>query len=163
RAGLYSTMEADPGPRPAEGKVQALSISHFRSVLAGLIQIGVEFPVGPQRTHYLTRRDELLTNARTGRLTVAERGNLSEYLIRLRQYAQAVEILTPAAAEDRRNFMVLANLATAHQLAGRLDRAMSYLELEKDVWPQEWPGLSKEQLGWAQEVEKYHLRLVRLR
>ena len=59
--------------------------------------------------------------------------------------------------------MVFANLATAHQLAGRLDRALSYLQQVKDFWPREWPGLSREQLKWYERVEKYHLRLVRLR
>src|SRR5205807_3660306 len=48
------------------------------------------------------------------------------------------------------------------QLAGRPDRALSYLEQVK-LWPQEWPGFKKEELDWYQEAEKYHLRLARLR
>jgi hypothetical protein len=59
--------------------------------------------------------------------------------------------------------MVLANLATANQLAGNLDRARSSLEQLQDVWQPQWPDLSKEQLAWYREVERYHLLLVRLR
>src|SRR5207302_4716130 len=64
---------------------------------------------------------------------------------------------------DRRNFMVIANLASAHQLAGRLDRAVSYLLQVKDVWPADWPGFSKNKLDWYRRVEQYHLQLARLR
>jgi hypothetical protein len=59
--------------------------------------------------------------------------------------------------------MVFANLASAHQLAGRLDRALSYLQEVKDVWPSEWPGFTNDQLRWFQIVERYHLKLLRLR
>src|SRR5205814_10434233 len=96
-------------------------------------------------------------------ITVEERVNLSAYLIRLRQYEQAVEILTPVAFRDQRNFMVFANLATAHQHAGRLDRARGYLEQMQDVWPGDWPNLSNAQLDWYRRAESYHLKLVRLR
>jgi len=96
-------------------------------------------------------------------LTTEETVNLSEYLIRLRQYEEAVQLLTPLAAQERGNFMVLANLGTAHQLSGRLDRALGYLEQVSLAWPKRWPGLSPAQLEWYRLAEKYQLRLVRSR
>jgi tetratricopeptide (TPR) repeat protein len=59
--------------------------------------------------------------------------------------------------------MVFANLATAHQLAGRMERAVSYLQQAKDIWPQEWPRMPKAQLDWYRQAERYHLLLVMLR
>jgi tetratricopeptide (TPR) repeat protein len=146
--------------------VKALGVTEFRDVMGDAKSIGVAplgQPEGSLRKHYLTRRDELQAKARAGGLTTEEKVNLSEYLIRLRQFEEAVELLTPVAAQERQNFMVFANLATAHQGAGRLDRARSYLEQVKDYWPREWPGWSQQQLDWYRQAEKYHLLLVRLR
>jgi tetratricopeptide (TPR) repeat protein len=145
--------------------VQALPFSRFQSVLANLRSIGVPQPEGSLRRHYLKCRDELLTTqkARAGKLTVAERINLSAYLIRLQQYEEAVAVLSPAREQEPHQFMVLANLATAEQLAGRLDRAISDLQQVKDYWPRQWPDLSDEQLAWYRQVETYHLKLLRLR
>src|SRR5207248_10232059 len=117
----------------------------------------------PDRDLYLQKAQELRSKLRAGTIATDERVALSEYLIRLRQFEQAIEVLMPAAAQERTNFMVFANLASAHQLAGLLDRAIGYLQQAKDVWPSEWPGLTKEQLRWFQLAEKYHLKLLRLR
>jgi len=165
-AGLYNTSEPPRGPRVSHGAndgVEALGFTQFRDLLADLDSTGNNLKESAQRKHYLARRDELLAKARAGGLSTEEKVDLSEYLIRLRDYEKAVELLTPVAAQERRNFMVFANLATAHQLAGRLDRALSYLQQVKDFWPREWPGLSREQLKWYERVEKYHLRLVGFR
>jgi tetratricopeptide (TPR) repeat protein len=169
RAGLYNAAEPIEGPVVAQDGVKALGFSQFEDVLSSLIGIGIQPPPGSKqadslkRRQYLARRDELQAKARAGHITTEERVNLSAYLIRLRQYEEAVQLLEPVAAQERQNFMLFANLATAHQLAGRLDRALAYLEQTKDVWPTDWPGLTKEQLKWFRTAEKYHLELVKLR
>jgi tetratricopeptide (TPR) repeat protein len=140
-----------------------LPFSQFREVLGRLVQIGIPQPESQLRKEYLAGKDELRAKARRGVITLEERVNLGEYLIRLYQYDEAIEVLTPAAAQDRANFMVLANLAVANQHSGRLDRAISYLESVHDTWPSQWGGLTREQLEWYRLAEKYHLRLVRLR
>jgi tetratricopeptide (TPR) repeat protein len=89
--------------------------------------------------------------------------NLSGYLIRLRQYPDAIDLLTPVATRESRNFMAFANLATAEQMGGHLERAISHLEQALDFWPSEWPDLTADQLRWYQKVEKYHLTLLRHR
>jgi tetratricopeptide (TPR) repeat protein len=90
--------------------------------------------------------------------------NLSAYLIRLRQYQEAIDVLTPLATPNCRNFMIFANLATAEQLAGgQLQRAFNHLQQAQDYWPRQWPGLSPEQLNWYGRVEEFHLRLLRSR
>jgi tetratricopeptide (TPR) repeat protein len=169
QAGLYNTAEPIEGPTVAQDGVKALGFSQFEDVLSTLIGIGVQPPLGskqsesPKRKQYLARRDELQAKARAGQIPLQERINLSAYLIRLLQYEEAVQMLEPMAAQERQNFMLFANLATAHQLAGRLDRALAYLEQTKDVWPTAWPGLTTEQLKWFGTVEKYHRELVKLR
>jgi tetratricopeptide (TPR) repeat protein len=169
RAGLYNAGEPLPGPVVKERGVQALGFSQFEDVLSSLIAIGVEQAPGskltdsPQRKHYLSRAEELQAKARTGRLTLQDRVNWSAYLMRLRKYDEAVQALEPVMAEARQNFMVTTNLATAHQLAGHLDRALVYLQQLKDLWPQTWPGFTKQQLEWLRTAEKYHLEIVKLR
>jgi tetratricopeptide (TPR) repeat protein len=163
QAGLYNTAEPMEGPEMTSGVAKPLSFLHFQDVFTGLFGIGNERPASTERKRYLARTSELQARLRTGAITVEERVNLAAYLVRLRQYEEAVQVLTPAAAQERRNFMVFANLATAHQLAGRLDRAVLYLQQAKDLLPQEWPGLTKEQLGWYRQAEKYHLALVKAR
>jgi tetratricopeptide (TPR) repeat protein len=96
-------------------------------------------------------------------LTVAEQVNLSADLIRLGQYEEAIRLLSWAERGERPRVLLLGNLATANQLAGNLDRARSALEQLQDAWPQQWPGLGTEQLAWYRQVERYHLKLVRLR
>jgi tetratricopeptide (TPR) repeat protein len=162
RAGVYSTAQPVDGPRPTKDGAEALSFTHFRDVFTNMFKIGLEQPIAPQRQEYLKQRAALEAKVRAGSATVEDRVNLGACLIRLRQYEQAVDVLSPAVGE-RRNFMVFANLGTAHQLAGRLDRALSYLEQAKDVWPDQWPGLSQEQLRWYRQAEDYQRKLVRLR
>lgn len=169
RAGLYNTAEPIEGPLATEEGVRPLNFSQFQDVLSTLIAIGIEPPPGsaqtdsPMRKHYLARAEELQAKARTGRLTVQDRVNCSAYLVRLRKYEEAVQVLEPVAAQERQNFMLFANLATAHQLAGRLDRALVYLQQVKDLWPSVWPGLTKQQLDWFRTAEAYHLELVKRR
>jgi len=161
-AGLYNTDEPYRGPR-LTGTVAALGFSQFRDVLTNELAISSTLQETPGRKHYLEKSAELERKARGGTLTTQEKVNLSEYLIRLGKVEEAVQLLTPVAAQERGNFMVFANLATAHQLAGRLERAQDYLEQVKYAWPKQWPGLKKEELDWYEQAEKYHLRLVRLR
>lgn len=160
-AGVYNTDEPPLGPTATVGGVQPLPFSRFQATLADLRQLRVEQPESTLRKHYLERRNELQAKARAGRITDAERVNLSAYLIRLGQYDEAAEVLVPAAGREQRNFMVFANLATANQLAGHLSRAWDYLQQALDLWPREWPGLTTEQLTWYHEVEKYQRKLLR--
>jgi tetratricopeptide (TPR) repeat protein len=169
RAGLYNTAEPIEGPAVADGGTRALGFSQFQDLLSTLLSIGVKQQLGSRqsdsaaRKHYLARAAELQAELRSGRIAVQDRVNLSAYLIRLRKYDEAVQVLEPVAAQERQNFMLFANLATAHQLAGRLDRALAYLQQVKILWPTAWPGFAKKQLDWYRTAEKYHLELVRQR
>jgi tetratricopeptide (TPR) repeat protein len=169
QAGLYNPAESVEGPAAAEGRAKALGFTQFQDLLSTLLGIGIGQPLGstqsdsPKRQHYLARTTELQAKLRTGRITVPERVSLSAYLIRLRKYDEAVQVLEPVAAQERQNFMLFANLATAHQLAGRLDRALAYLQQVKLLWPSSWSGLTKQQLDWFRTAEKYHLELVKQR
>jgi tetratricopeptide (TPR) repeat protein len=166
-AGIYRIYDPREGvefPQLTAQGAKALPFKLFLDVTSRFERIlNDQLPNNEPRKQYLDAAQALRAKVRAGTITTDERVALSEYLIRLRQFEEAVELLTPTAAQERRNFMVFANLASAHQLAGRLDRALSYLQQAKDVWPAEWPGFDKDQLRWFSLAEKYHLKLVRLR
>ena len=96
--------------------------------------------------------------------TVEDGVNLSGYLIRLAMFQEAVDILTPLAADPTRcNFMVLANLATAYQQLGRLDRAEQSLDQCVRSWPNLWPGWSRKRLAAYRRLEALQLALIKER
>jgi hypothetical protein len=164
RAGVYNTSEPPMGPSVTKEGVEALPFKLFRQdVLPDLLQLAVAQPESKLRQHYLKRRDELKAKARRGPLTTEEAVDLSAYLLGLREAGEAVNILEPIARQERRNFMVFANLGTASQLTGEFVRAQNYLGLAKTLLPREWPKLTPEQLTWYRRVEGFQLKLVQLR
>jgi hypothetical protein len=165
QAGLYLPARPAQTPEITPRGVKPIPFPLFRpNVLEDLLKIGSpQSPESAVRKEFLAARDKLEMKARAGGLTEEDKVNLSGYLIRLRQYQEAVDLLTPVATRECRNFMVFANLATAEQQTGQLERAVSHLEQAQDVWPRESSGLSQEQLRWFRQAEKYHLLLVRHR
>jgi hypothetical protein len=165
QAGLYLPAVPTQGPEISSQGVKPLPFSLFRrDVLEDLLRIGnPQPPESAVRQQFLKGRDDLQAKQRRGALTQEDQVNLSGYLIRLRQFQEAIDLLTPVATRECRNFMVFANLATAEQQAGHLERAISHLEQARDVWPTQWPGMTLEQLRWFQQVERYQLRLLRQR
>jgi tetratricopeptide (TPR) repeat protein len=163
QAGLYHRALPAPHPEISSQGVKPLPAALFRrDVLEDILKVSMP-QTSEVRSKVMKNRDELLAKARSGRLTEEDQVNLSGFLIRLGQYQDAIDLLTPVATRECRNFMIFANLATAEQHAGQLERAVSHLQQAQDVWPQELPGLSREQLNWFRQVEKYHLLLVRHR
>lgn len=163
RAGLYNPAEPVPVPAAAGKTGKPLPFQEFRDRLAELLQLGNDQLSTPLRKHYLERRQALEGKRRFGRLTVEEQVELSAYLIRLRQYDAAIDLLTPLAAQERDNYPVLANLITAHFQAGQLDQAMRYLpQMESSRLP-ETVKLTPEQRAWFARVEPYFGKLVKLR
>jgi tetratricopeptide (TPR) repeat protein len=163
RAGVYNTAEPPVGPAATAGAPKALPFRAFRDALENLLRIAVAQPESPLRARYLTQSRDLENRHRAGQASATDQANLGAYLIRLGRTAEAVEVLTRAAAQHRRDFMVLANLAAAHQDEGRLDRALEYSLQVRDVWPRAWPGLSQEQLTWYRHAEDHQLKLLRSR
>src|SRR5207244_13193671 len=165
QAGLYLPAQPAQIPELTSQGVKPIPFALFRpNVLEDLLQIGSpQIPESKMRREFLAARAKLQAKSRAEGLTEEEKVNLSGYLIRLRQYQEAIDLLTPVATRACRNFMVFANLATAEQQAGQLERAVNHLEQAQDVWPQEWPNVSAEQLRWYRQAEKYHLILVRHR
>src|SRR5262249_39585163 len=121
-------------------------------------------PESEWRVHYRTRAAELQARERDGSLTVRDRVDLSAYYIRLTRYDEAVQGLTPGeGVGGPHRVLVLAHLAPAHQMAGRLDRAEQYLRQALDAWPSMWYGFSREQLNFYRRAEQYQLKLLHLR
>lgn len=165
QAGLYNTAEPDEPPASlllTPKGVQPLPFERFRrDILSDLIGIANPKPESPQRRRYLARRDEFLAKTRSGRLSAEEQMNLGAYLIRLKQYDDAVRLLTRAAEEEPSNAMLLANLGTAHQGNGQPERAIYWLQRLKRKG--RWNGLAAPQRDWFQHAEEYHLKLLLLR
>src|SRR5262249_14960861 len=91
-----------------------------------------------------------------------ERIDLSACYLRLDKASAALRVLE-AVPQEQRNFLVLANLATAYQRSGLLERAIPLLEQALKVWPASWPGVTPEQLRWYRRAERYHLTLLKAR
>jgi hypothetical protein len=167
RAGLYNTAE----PRP----VLSRKFEEFKETLIPLRQIG-----SVEAHSELNRRYELVATlaarAASPTLTVEQRLDLNAYLVRALKAREGVTVLAPAQFQERDNFLVLCNLATAEFLDGQPRRARDYQSDALQLWPREWSGLSADRqqwlvnLGWKEadfrwyrEVETYQLRLIRLR
>jgi tetratricopeptide (TPR) repeat protein len=162
RAGIYGGSKPVPGPTVEAGGVKPLSFGQFRLYFT---QYTVDLikPTSEVYKGFVAERDRLRTLSKRAPLKTSEALDLSVALIRLRAYEEAIAVLTPLVLRERNNFMLLGNLASAYQASGQYNRAAEYLQQSQDSWPRQWPGLSKEQLDWYHELEKYQLRLVKKR
>jgi tetratricopeptide (TPR) repeat protein len=110
----------------------------------------------------LERVGRLEAKSRQGTLSLDERIDLGAAYLRQTQYRKAIELLEPAARQQS-HFMLLANLATAYELEGVLERAVSYRRLAVASWPSTYPGWQSNELSFALRAEKAHLHLTQLR
>jgi hypothetical protein len=109
-------------------------------------------PASPLRDDYLAAAARLEKLAKTRALTADEVADLGAVYVRLGKPDKAVGVLSPAARKNPDHFRLAANLGTAFQLSGDLDRAADQLEEAVRLAPEKW-----------REAEKWHLKLVRLR
>jgi tetratricopeptide (TPR) repeat protein len=160
QAGIYELASPAPGPVAAKGSVKPLPFPIFRDRVT---DIRMEQPNSKTRNDLLKLRTDLDRKRRSGAITVDEQINLNAVLIRLREYDAAIDVLTPVAIRERGNYAVYANLITAHQLNGQLNRAFGYLIQIKGGRPREWPGANREQLDWFVRADSFHWKLIDLR
>jgi hypothetical protein len=170
QAGLYNTSE------PSDATLDPTYVERFHNHLLILRSLGmdkVEYD-NPMRRRYLLQA-ELAKRGATANLSVEQKINLSDVLIRRRRADEAAELLRPFDGQ-RDNLLLQANLATAHQMSGQMDRAKYTLDYVLKAWPEEWEKLSPEQqksllrIGWEENIyrhmraaETYHLLLLKLR
>jgi hypothetical protein len=154
-AGYYSTIDA-------EEETQRLSRDYvvFRAVIDRLKTIRNPRPA----TNPIIRRRYILieTMGRDGipKLdTLEEKLNYSAVLIRRGRALEAARFLAEVYAEDRKNFLILSQYATAHFLSGdpalELQSAL-FMRKALDNWPKTWGEVKGEQkkflesLGWEE-------------
>jgi hypothetical protein len=109
-------------------------------------------PASPLRDDYLAAADRLEKLKKTRALTAEETADLGALYVRLGKADKAVTLLLPAARKNLDHFRLAANLGTALQMTGDLERAAEYLEEAVRLAPEK-----------QREFEKWHLKLVRLR
>src|SRR5262249_31987084 len=143
-AGPYNLLSAAEAPQFSGASPWPLPFPVYRDLVSGLMSLNR--PSSPGARHYEQQVAQLELRYRAGKLPSNEQASLGAYLIRLRRYDQALEVLTRAAQANPRDFMILANLAAAFQLQGRFERALSYLQQALDYWPADYPRLTKDQL-----------------
>jgi tetratricopeptide (TPR) repeat protein len=167
RAGVYFTSGTvvRQFANPDEPDAQELwpwpgPFALFQQDLAGYRSAAAitESPLGK---HYRRQVKELETDEARGTLSSEDRINLGAYYLRLGMNDKAVRLLEPKAREG--NFLLLANLATAHQLSGALDLAVRYQEQALAAWPSVYAGWDKGMLNFYRKAEQYHLKLLTLR
>jgi tetratricopeptide (TPR) repeat protein len=170
QAGLYNTSE------PSDATLDPTYVERFHNHLLILRSLGmdkVEYD-NPMRRRYMLQ-GELAKRGATANLSVEQKINLSDVLIRRRRADEATELMRGFAA-DPGNLLAQTNLATAYQMSGEIRRALGTLEFVLKAWPEEWEKLSPEQqksllrVGWEENIyrhmrtaETYHLRLLNLR
>jgi hypothetical protein len=131
-----------------------------------LLSLRTTFPILERDSlglRYLKRVTELEAKEKRGELTTTDRINLGACWLRLEQPNKAIAALTPAAREGKPHFLVLANLATAYEMARIPERAISYRQAALKDWPAAFAGWTQAQLYWYRRAEKYHLTLLELR
>ena len=146
-AGLYYSGEqfAELPSRPA-----GFLIDHRALRAAGYAR-----PDGlpsPLRADYLAAAARLNALAKTRALTADEAADLGAVYVRLGQPERALNVLAPAARKFPEHFHLAANLGTAFQLSGDLDRAATQLEEAVRLAPAK-----------RKRFEQMHLALVKLR
>lgn len=158
RAGLYNTEEPQLGFAFADFRAFKNEIDRMQSILAE----GKEKDPNSARFRVFQRIKALEAKKQDGSLTYQDRVNLSAYYTRLNEPEKAVALLA-ALPRNERDFLASSNLATASQLAGRLDRAEGYLVEALENWPKVSLLCSSFQLNWLRLAEQYHLKLIRSR
>lgn len=100
---------------------------------------------------------------RASPLSVEESITLGGYYLLQRNPNKAIEVLTPALANEPKNFMVLANLANAYEGINESRRAIEFQKQVLSNWPARYAAWNAEQLWWYRRAEKYTLTLLELR
>ncbi|MBA4190058.1 MAG: hypothetical protein C0467_18900 [Planctomycetaceae bacterium] len=147
-AGLYYS-----GEQFAElpSRLSGFLVDH-RSLRTAAIDRPGNLPPSPLRDDYLTAAERLEKLKKTRALTPHETADLGALFVRLGKIDAAIAVLSPAARKNPEHFRLAANLGTAFQMAGDLERAADQLEEAVRLAPQK-----------ARDAEKWHLKLVRLR
>src|SRR5262249_32855633 len=123
-AGLYYS-----GEQYAElpSRLRGFLIDHRSLRTAGIERPG-NLPPSPLRDDYLTAAERLEKLAKTRALTADETADLGALYVRLGKPEKATAVLLPAARKNPEHFRLTANLGTAFQVSGDLERAAGYLE-----------------------------------
>lgn len=147
-AGLYYSAEKYA---PLPSRWQGFLLDHH-----ALRTIAQERPadgfVSPLRQEYLRAADHFRQLSRQRPLTAEESADYGAVLLRLGRTTEALSVLQSAARRWPQHFSLQANLGTAWQMLGELDRAADVLQEALSLAPSVW-----------RRYEEYHLRLVQSR
>jgi hypothetical protein len=97
--------------------------------------------------------------------TLEQKLNYSTVLIRRGRAFDAARFLEPVYQENRKNFLVLSQFATAHFLSANRDfevRASVFMKKALELWPKKWSDVKKDQkkllepFGWDEyDFDRY--------
>ncbi len=157
RGGVYNTSEPWPQPRPF--KDFQFEWAAYRAAALPTAGQASQDLLG---LRYRRQVAELEDRERKGLLSQQDRINLGAYYLRLQEHQKAIRLLEPSARQTH-HFMLLANLASAYEQAGMLERAVDYRGLALSAWPTMYPGWDTFQVNFYRKAEKYQLTLAQRR
>lgn len=161
RAGVYNTHEPFFLPSsPAD--IQRWIFDLREVAIEGDPRLRQERPAiaGSLRDWYRQEARSLEARGREGSLDTIDRVNLSACYLRTRRFDEAIGILKHA---DPKQFLVLANLASAYEGIGELNLARLHQQQALRAWPALFPGWPLARLQWYRRAERFHLKLLDLR
>jgi hypothetical protein len=148
QAGLYYSGE-ELADLPSQWRGFLLDQRALRNAA---FKAGNALPTNPLRERYQEQAAKLTQAAAQRKRTADEAADLGALYVRLGEVTKALDVLRTAQREFPYHFRVAANLGTAWQVHGDLDRAAEALVQAVRLAP-----------GKVQRAEEYQLKLVRLR
>jgi tetratricopeptide (TPR) repeat protein len=148
RAGIYYSGEKY-ATLPAQWRGFLLDQRLLRNIAVAAPPGG---DVSPLRARYLEEANKLRQRAEKEKLGADEWSDLGALLIRLGDAAHAAEFLRSAQQEHPTHFQIAANLGTAWQLLGEMERALDCLKQAVQLAP-----------GRDLPFEEAHFHLVQMR
>ena len=162
RAGLYLPAEKGYWRVPTKPRQYRIILDDRQSLLPAVdpnADPKAEKPFYAKQVHETAAALE--KKFKEGQITIEEGVSLGGYYILLNQPDNAILIMEAMYKREKKDFMVIANLAMAYYARGILDRADTYQSelVMPSKWPKKYKDWPAERLRWQLRAEQLFLTM----